>query len=181
MLNLSDIKIVNCTIHDALIEELNCSRTQIIKDSQFVLDGCTIDICHGIASKMAIPHWITNCAISHLEQVTASSRIKSSSASHSQRLLLSIIQKTFFQRGGGRKEDALRRGGFGQYYTSKEFSRVISAMMRENLLETSKADSGLVYHPRREFTFRMKQIRDELTLSKDPLWIEIGAFDRRST
>ncbi|PAJ77549.1 hypothetical protein DF156_02260 [Burkholderia ubonensis] len=94
-----------------------------------------------------------------------------------QKLFLAIIHKIFFQRGGGRKENSLYKGGFGQNFDKKLIDKILSMLVSKGLVEKSKDVSGFIYNPKREYTSRMKAIRDQLALSKDPLWIELETLD----
>lgn len=167
--SLKNISLKKCVIWNAYID--NC----IVSSDDYVgIIGCDINTLHGVSSKLAAPSWIQGCSIKETVGVTNSSRIKSSGLPAAQKLFLSIIHKIFFQRGGGRKENTLFRGGYGQAFDKKIYEQILGKLISNGIISPSKDSSGAIYNPNREFTHRMAAIRDQLTLSKDPLWIEIG-------
>ena len=50
-------------------------------------------------------------------------------------------------------------------------------MLTEGLIEKSKDTGGFIYNPKREYTSRMKLIKDQLALSTDDLWLKIKDLD----
>lgn len=128
----------------------------------------------GLTSIDALPNWIKNTSIDATESVSNSSRIKSSSLPSSQKLFLSVIHKIFFQHGGGRKESSLYKGGFGQQFDRKLIEEILSILVNQKFVEKSKDGSVFIYNPKREYTARMKAIKDQLTLSTDPLWLQMA-------
>jgi hypothetical protein len=119
---------------------------------------------------------VQDCKIHSVDNVSNASRIKASPLPPAQKLFLSLIHKIFFQRGGGRKENSLYKGGFGQNFDKKLIERILAMLVSEGLVEKSKDSSGHIYNPNREYTARMKAIKDQLSLSKDPLWIKLGSM-----
>lgn len=168
-IGLKNISLKKCVIWNAYVD--NC----IVSTDDYVeLVECDINTLHGVSSKSVAPAWIKNCSIKDVIGITNSSRIKSSGLPPAQKLFLSIVHKIFFQRGGGRKENTLFRGGYGQAFDKRIYEQILSKLISNGIIHPSKDSSGAIYNPNREFTHRMAAIRDQLTLSKDPLWIEIG-------
>ncbi|WP_374419999.1 NACHT domain-containing NTPase [Chromobacterium sp.] len=164
----SNILFSDCIIHHSAFE--NC----LIDPESFVtIKNSEIIKATGLSSSSGLPTWIQNCKLSSTDNVSTSSRIKSSQLPPSQKLFLSIIHKIFFQRGGGRKENSLYKGGFGQNFDKKIIDKILTILISEGLIEKSKDNSGFIYNPKREYTSRMKAIKDQLALSKDPLWIKM--------
>ncbi|MBB4515856.1 NACHT domain-containing protein [Paraburkholderia fungorum] len=127
----------------------------------------------GLSSASALPTWVRDCKLHNADNISNASRIKASRLPAAQKLFLAIIHKIFFQRGGGRKENSLYKGGFGQNFDKKLIDKILSILVSRGMVEKSKDSSGFIYNPKREFTSRMKAIRDQLALSNDPLWIEL--------
>lgn len=100
------------------------------------------------------------------------SRIKKIGLKAPQEVLITIIRKTFFQKGSGRKEEALLRG-LGMISGKNYSTRILNIMIREGLLTTFRGNDGTVYSPVRSHTRRMQDILDKLTASTDPLWLEV--------
>jgi hypothetical protein len=131
----------------------------------------------GLSSADKLPSWISDCEIVATESVSNSARIKASNLPAAQKLFLSVIQKIFFQRGGGRKASSLYKGGFGQPYDRKIIDQILSILVNDGYIEKSKDSSGAIYNPKREYTAKMKAIKDQLTLSKDELWLRIQSLE----
>lgn len=173
-LSLSNIVLSNIALKKCVIWNVHIDNCQIGIDNYVRLIECDINTIHGISNQAATPAWIQNCTIKETEGVTTSARIKSSGLPAAQKLFLSIVHKIFFQRGGGRKENTLFRGGYGQAFDKKIYEQILSKLISNGIIFQSKDSSGAIYNPNREFMHRMSAIRDQLTLSKDPLWIEVG-------
>ncbi|KPF91533.1 hypothetical protein IP86_24945 [Rhodopseudomonas sp. AAP120] len=90
-----------------------------------------------------------------------------------QEILVTIIRKTFFQKGAGRKEEALLRG-LSTFASKSTSTKIINILSREGLLESFRGSEGTVYTPVRSQTRRMQKILDELGSSEDPIWIEVS-------
>lgn len=177
-LNLGARHISNLTIADGIIHNLDFGNCLVTESSNVQLKNLEIIKASGLSSSTAIPTWISDCRISLTDSVSNSSIIKSSQLPPSQKLFLSIVQKIFFQRGGGRKENSLYKGGFGQAYDRKIIEQILHILVSEGVIDKSKDTSGYIYNPRREYTAKMKAIKDQLSLSKDPLWLQIGELSK---
>lgn len=173
---LSDKNISNLTIRDCIIGDLFLAGHKVIGASNVKIMNSTIEIAHGISSAAATPDWMIKCSVQVTEAMSTSNRIKESKLPPAQKLFLSIIQKIFFQRGGGRKENTLFRGGYGQQFDKRTYEKILNSLLTNGIIKQSKDSSGFIYNPNREFTGRMQAIRDQLTLSQDPLWLEIGSI-----
>ena len=103
------------------------------------------------------------------------SRIRRIGLSPSHEILTTIIRKTFFQKGAGRKEEALLRG-LGRVGAKNMSGKIINLMIRENLLTTFKGDEGPVYAAVRTHTKRMQRLLNELDSSADPLWTKVAVL-----
>ena len=90
-------------------------------------------------------------------------------------VLVTIIRKTFFQKGSGRKEEALLRG-LGQISSNAITDRIMRIVMRDGILTRFRGDEGWVYSPVREHAGRMKKMLQELNASLDPLWLTVGTI-----
>lgn len=174
MLSLNSRSAKNIEISDCIINNLHLDNCKVNDDCNFKIKKTDLINIHGLSSIQAIPKWIEDCKSYNIQSISTASRIKSSPLSPSQKLFLSIIQKIFFQRGSGRKDNSLYKSGFGQSFDRKIIDQILHKLVAEGIVEKSKDASSYIYNPRREYTSRMKAIKDQLTLSKDPLWIEIG-------
>jgi hypothetical protein len=84
-------------------------------------------------------------------------------------VFVAIIKKTFFQKGAGRKEEALIRG-FGVGAAQGVAPKMLNLLLRENVLRRFKGDDGWVYAPNRAKAGRMNIILEELRSTSDELW-----------
>ena len=92
---------------------------------------------------------------------------------------MTVIKKTFLQKGNGRKEEALLRG-LGAVADAKTAERILKLLVTENILTRISGDEGSVSVPVRSHTQRMRTMLAELVLSKDPLWTTVAKMDRKS-
>lgn len=115
-------------------------------------DTCGIDTCQ--------LHW----EVSHLR--------KNQSLSAPQRAFISVIKKIFFQDWGGRQEGALLRG---IKYDERGYIRPILELLKQRgIIEEQTINKKVIYYQKRAQRSRMFQIQSDLTLSNDPIWIEIS-------
>jgi hypothetical protein len=167
-------EVSNIEFSDGILHCLSMSNCLVSNDSRVVIRKMDILRVSGLSSVSAVPDWVVNCNIKNTDNVSSSSRIKSSALPPSQKLFLSVVHKIFFQRGGGRKENSLYKGGFGQSFDRKIIDQILHKLLSEGIIEKSKDSSGQIFNPKREFTARMQAIRDQLSLSKDPLWLDVA-------
>ncbi|WP_415753241.1 hypothetical protein [Pseudomonas leptonychotis] len=176
LLLLGGREVSNIFFDECIINVLSFDVCKIDKSSSVVISKPYILMATGLTSSSALPDWVTDYTIQDTQSASNASRIKSSNLPPSQKLFLSIIQKIFFQRGGGRKESSLFKGGFGQQYDRRLIEQILHVLVSDGFVDKSKDVSGAIYNPRREFTPRMRAIRDQLGLSKDPLWLKVSAM-----
>lgn len=171
LIELQNIEFVNCIFGNLAFDACK------VKDSSgVILRDCYTSMATGLTSKDALPEWAAGTTIEETQSASNASRIKASNLPASQKLFLSIIQKIFFQRGGGRKESSLYKGGFGEQYDRKIIDQILSILVNDGYIEKSKDSSVFIYNPKREFTPKMRLIRDQLGLSKDELWLKISTL-----
>lgn len=103
-------------------------------------------------------------------------RIKESNLPIANVILLSIIQRIFFQKGSARKENALYKSGFGQDYDQHLTRDILHLLIRNGIISQAKGKEGPIYKPERAYTHRMRLMMDQLLLSKDPIWLEVCKF-----
>jgi phosphoglucomutase len=129
---------------------------------------------NGVSGPAGMPSWVADTDIIYFDQLSNASAIKQSDISRQNKLLLAIIHKIFFQRGAGREEAALRKGGYGQEYSAKVVGKILTLLMREGVVDRHKGNDGWIYAPVRSATARMNKIRSELSLSNDSIWREVS-------
>ena len=169
-LDLSSRSVKNLTIADSVIISLVLPKSQ---QSQITIENTLAERVYGVASHNGLPAWARNLKAEHFDSVENVARIRRIGLEPGQEILVAIIRKTFFQKGAGRKEEALVRG-LGKIAAPGVRDKVLNMLLRENLLEKFKGNEGWVYAPVRAHAGRMKRMMDELKLSTDEIWIEAG-------
>lgn len=165
-------------IRDLSIESSFFSELALpAKDCKFVkIEGSAAVRVTGVSSSSALPNWIVGLTVEEFDSVASVSRIRKIGLKPSHEILITVIRKTFFQKGSGRKEEALLRG-LGKLATKSLSSKILNILIRDGLLTTFKGDEGYVYSPVRSHAQRMQRILNELNASKDPLWVEVAALN----
>ena len=176
MLDLGIRKLTNVEFIDGIIHHISFNNCVITSECNFKITKMEVIRSSGLSSDAALPSWMTSSQPKIMDNISTASRIKTSALPPAQKLFLSIIHKIFFQRGMGRKENSLYKGGFGQAYDRKVIDHILQRLVSENIIERSKDSSGHIYNPKREHMARMKLIKDQLSLCKDPLWEEFADF-----
>jgi len=179
ILALGNTEIKGVEFKECIFDKISFESCKIDGESKFTISDSEISIATGLTSQNGLPPWVSGSKVESPQSASNAARIKSSNLPPSQKLLLSIIQKVFFQRGGGRKESSLYKGGFGQQFDRKIIDQILAILVNDGFVEKSKDNSGFIYNPKREFTSRMRAIKDQLSLSKDPLWHKVLSFETR--
>lgn len=174
VLSLGTVKFTNLEIKSCIFGKVEFDACLVDNESGFKIIDSDIYMATGLSSAEERPTWVVNCSIQHTENVSNSARIKASNLPPAQKLFLSVVQKIFFQRGGGRKASSLYKGGFGQPYDRRMIDDILSILVNEGYIQRSKDSSGFIYNPNREYSAKMKTIKDQLTLSKDELWLRMA-------
>jgi len=171
-LTLSERAFKNLTIINSYFGELVLPAKETVGVS-FI--GCTTPRVSGLSSAAALPGWISKLDAEQFDSVESVSRIRRIGLDPAHEILITIIRKTFFQTGSGRKEEALLRG-LGTLASKSTSTKILNMMKTEGLLTSFKGDEGDVYAPVRSHTKRMQAILDELKSSDDPVWKKVGTF-----
>ena len=169
-LTFSEREIANLTISDSYIGELVLPAKGA---KNVAIVDCMTPRVSGVTAPSALPGWIRKLDAEEFDSVESVSRIRKIGLQPSHEILITIIRKTFFQKGSGRKEEALLRG-LGNVAAKSMSTRILNILIREGLLTKFRGDEGEVYAPVRSYTSRMQAILNELKSSSDPLWIEVG-------
>ncbi|WP_151343465.1 NACHT domain-containing protein [Rhizobium leguminosarum] len=139
------------------------------------LIDCVTPKVTGISSPAALPNWITDLDAEAFDSVANVAKIRKIGLNPAQEILVTVVRKTFFQKGAGRKEEALLRG-LGKVAAKSLSTRILNLMLKEGLLTSFKGDEGPVYSPVRSNTARMQKLLDELGSSTDPLWVQVSVM-----
>lgn len=128
----------------------------------------------GATSVKGLPDW-ADLKADAFDSAQNTASIRRIGLSPPQQILATTIRKTFFQKGGARKEEALTRG-FSRIGSPGLTAKVLNMLIREGLLEKSRGQEGWLYIPIRKHTGRMEKLLAELTSSTDPLWQQVSAL-----
>jgi hypothetical protein len=158
------------TISDSIIDEADISGCNA---NDLRISGCIIGKVYGVSASDGLPPWMRNNSVERFDAVTTVSRIKMNRLTQEQKIFITIIKKLFFQPGSGRKEEALLRG-LGEAADKKVAERVLRNLVTQNIIDCFKGIDGRVYTPNRKHTHRLSILMNELTLSKDELWVHLA-------
>jgi hypothetical protein len=158
--DIQNLTLTNCTFANIIFESRSAKNVRISSSLAEKVTGAT--------SIQGLPTWASLTADSY-ESAENTASIRRIGLKPAQQMLATTIRKTFFQKGAGRKEEALTRG-FARLGTPGLTTKVINILIAEGLIEKVKGQEGALYIPVRKHTGRMKQLLAELTTSNDPLW-----------
>lgn len=161
-----NLNLTECVVHDLFLPT--------VQPDNVALRNCLVGTMHGVASATGVPTWV-DAAVDRFETVSTVAQIRSADMTANQRILVTIIKKTFFQKGAGRKEEALLRG-LGATPATADPSKVLNLLIHEKVLEPHKASGGggMIYVPSRSLASRMRRMISELTLSRDDIWLRVS-------
>lgn len=163
----TNLTIVNSTIEQVILPS---SPPKGVR-----LEGNLISRIAGASSVAGLGDWIASNEVDHFDSVKNTSRIRDADLSPALELLATIVKKTFFQPGTGRKEAALTRGLSGNLL-NKVAPRVLNVLVSENTLSFFKGDEGKVFTPNRSQTARMEKMLSELKSSNDVIWTQVASL-----
>jgi hypothetical protein len=158
-LHLSGIEIDEVTIEAARFHNVD------VRD-------CVIGSLKGVGSTDKLPDVFQNCHIERFQAALTISRISELNLPNSQKTLLALIKKLFFQPGAGRQEQALLRGA-ENYWDAVAAQEVLSYMQHHDLILKIPGDHGDVFIPRRRHTRRMARIWELQSNCDDELWLNM--------
>lgn len=173
-LNIGIRSISNLKIKSSFLSELNLVPELGDFPSLITFEDCQITLLNGISAEKAKPSWLIKCDVTDFNALSNISRIKESNISASCKVLLTVVQRIFFQRGSARKEDALYKSGFEQDYNKHIIKDILNLLRREGIITFAKGKEGTIYKPERAYTHRMRLMMDKLLLSDDPIWKQVS-------
>lgn len=136
------------------------------------ITDCIIESLDGVSGD-GLPEWIARCEVATQTQLDTVARIRKSQLKPTEMILVTILRKTFFQPGSGRKEEALLRG-LGQFGDVRLQNRILNVLMSRGFLTETAGDSGRLFIPERSKTARAGRMISQLQQSDDEVWIEIA-------
>ena len=173
-LSFESKEIQRLTILNSIIEKLDLTNSKMAENME--IRKSFISTIYGISSKNSIPSQFYDCEVKQFEMLATNTLVKRARLSDSQKILVEIIHKLFFQPGKGRREETLLRETAGS--SNRKLSQnILQELLKEKLVKIVPGDDGDVYKPVRRETGRMDKILTDLTLSRDPLWIKVTEMD----
>lgn len=167
-------EIQRLTILNSIIDKLDLTNSKMAENVE--IRDSIISTIYGISSRNSIPSQFYECEVKQFEMLATTTLVKRARLSDSQKILVEMIRKIFFQPGKGRKEGTLLRETAGS--ANKKISQnILSELINERLVKIVPGDEGDVYKPVRKETGRMDKMLTDLTLSKDPLWIKVSEMN----
>ena len=173
LLSFENKEIEGLSISDSFIGRIDLTNSKLKDD--VTISGCLISKVYGVSSEQSVPAGFVDCAIESFEALSTSTRIRRANISKSQKMLVEMLRKLYFQPGAGRKEAALLRG-MGASADKRLAGKILSILMDEGIVTRYKAGDGFVYKPVRSEFGRISKVVNDLTLSKDPIWIEVSSL-----
>jgi hypothetical protein len=165
-LDMSGAVPTNLAISDSILETIQFPQRPI---SGVSIRKCASKYVFGITDARGLPDWVEELAVEKYESVTTVSAIKNVKLSPNHRVLVTILKKTYLQKGGGRQEEALVRG-LGQIDRQGKTEAIINLLLREDLLETFRGDHGRVFLAVAKQRQRVGSMLAALNISTDPIW-----------
>lgn len=166
VLDFSHSRILYIQISHSVLERVIISGAFV---TEVGLTRNEIGVLEGISSQDAIPVWMVSNSVGLFSSVATTSRIRAANLTPAQKVLVTVLRKTFFQKGAGRKEEALLRG-LGKLVKPGILDKIVGKLIAEGILKKEKGHEGNLYIPVRSETRRVGKILAELSLTKDHIW-----------
>lgn len=168
-LDVSNGRFMGIEIFDSFIDEIIITGSN---PDKVRISRSLIGKVDGVSEAAGLPKWLEGNDVGEFVRINTVTRIKQANLSSEQKVFVTIIKKTFFQPGSGRKEEALLRG-MDSTQLKKSSQKILKMLIREGVLKSVPGKEGSLYIPQRAHTRRMAEILKELSLSKDELWVRL--------
>ncbi|MFT4147059.1 MAG: hypothetical protein QM644_21685 [Mobilitalea sp.] len=166
-LDLSGKKVISLVIKDSYVNYVDLEDSELAACSFL---SVSFERVSGVAARAALPDCFDKtCIAENFIDLENSSRISKLPLSDRHKTLLVIIQKLFFQRGRGRKEDALLRGS-SSFWVKSAADEILQYMKKHGIVIEAPGRNGLLYVPQLSHRSRMKKIKEGMSTSQDELW-----------
>jgi hypothetical protein len=171
-LDLSKASPKNLTISESVFGTLILPSSA---PANTAIKRCLAERIVGVSSPTALPPWITELHADKFDSTESISRIRQLGLPPHHEILATIVRKTFFQKGSGRKEEALLRG-LGEIADKGTPPKILNYLLSEDILARHKGDEGWIYSPNRKHAGRMRKMLYELQTSQDEIWQAVVAL-----
>lgn len=133
-------------------------------------ERCSLGVVLGAASLSTLPpgHFV-DCTFDSFDPSakTTQALLATAGLTPRQRVLLTILKKTYLQRGTGRKDSALVRGLDDKHRLY--VSELLALLLASGLLARGRSGSATVYFPVRGMQRRVRSILEAGASSQDPI------------
>ena len=163
--NVINFELVDCYIGDLDVTDAAPTGVKIV-DS-------VIDRLDGVAALEHLPEWIVNPLVGQYQSINTLAAIRHAGLTVAQTFLLSSLRKLFLQPGAGRKESSMYKG-YGDSSTKKICDKVINTLIQQKFCSRYKGTSDQLFLPNRSLTPRVRAIMNQMTQSKDDLWLAVS-------
>ncbi|WP_281985117.1 hypothetical protein [Thalassorhabdomicrobium marinisediminis] len=166
-LDLSERHIKGLSLSDVHLHKVILNETQF---EQCAIQDCILETVVGASDADHLPECFDDsCLFENFSSVDNVSRISELALTDSQKTLIAIIRKLFFQPGRGRKEEALLRGT-SKYWDAKTAQEIVRYMQSNGIIFEAPGDRGKLFIPNRKHMRRMGNIISMLGSCDDVLW-----------
>lgn len=172
-ISFSNNNVINFELSDCYIGDLDV--TDATPTDVKIVDS-VIDRLDGVAAQEHLPRWIVNPLVGQYQSVSTLTAIRHAGLTVAQTFLLSSLRKIFLQPGAGRKESSMYKG-YGDSATKKICDKVIAALIQHKFCIRYKGTSDQLFLPNRSLTPRVRAIMNQMTQSKDDLWLAISRIN----
>lgn len=166
LLDLTKAGPTNLSISDTVFGTLLLPSSPPVNTT---IKHCIAERLVGVSSPTALPAWVTELEADKFDSTESISRIRQIGLQPQHEILATIVRKTFFQKGSGRKEEALLRG-LGDIADKGTAPKILNYLLTQDILTRFKGDEGWVYSPNRKHAGRMRTMLYELQTSQDEIW-----------
>jgi len=168
-LDLSQKQVTGLHLSQCEIKLLNLFNSSVLDTK---ITDSIVEFLDGVSGD-EVPNWIYNCEIGTRSVLDTVARIRKTQLKPAEMILITILRKTFFQPGSGRKEEALLRG-LGEYGDAKLQGLVLRVLVASGFLREAAGNSGRLYVPERSKTSRASRMMSQLQQSEDEVWTQIS-------
>ncbi|MCB4456772.1 hypothetical protein LHL23_14075 [Leisingera sp. McT4-56] len=175
-LNVTSASFDSLNFSQKAISNLFISETTV---GDISLEGAEFEKCRferilaervsGIGSIERLPEAFIECSVDHVDNLENVARISELPLTKGQKTIISVIKKLFFQKGRGRKEEALLRG-LEEYWDKDSAEAFLRYALAEGIIIEARGRHGKLYVPQRRHTKRMANIIEKMDQCADEIW-----------
>lgn len=169
ILDLSQKSVSGLHLSQCEIGLLNIFNSDV---TDTLISDSIVEVIDGVSGE-GVPAWIDNCVIGKKSSLDTVARIRKTQLKPTEMILVTVLRKTFFQPGSGRKEEALLRG-LGEYGDAKLQAKILRVLVSSGFLREAPGNSGKLFIPERSKTSRVSRMMSQLQQTDDEVWAEVS-------